>query len=310
MPVVRVRFSEPMLLQLTTRLPEGAQWLYELKLDGYRAIAFKTGGKVHLRSRNAKDFTARYAAIASALSALPDDTAIDGEVVALDAAGKPSFNLLQNFGSSKASVVYYVFDVLTIAGRDLMNEPLSIRRELLAAEIMSKLRDPIRESPILEASLPDLIQAVKTQGLEGLVAKRRDSRYEPGQRSGAWAKMRVNQPQDFVIGGYTVGGRIFDALIFGYYDGPRLLYAGRTRSGFTPAVRESLMRRFRGLEITECPFRKSARGPEWTLGRGPDGGEDEKLQVVEAGARGAVRVRRVDAGYAPPAFAVCRVKGG
>ena len=112
MGIVRARFIEPMLLQLTTELPEGPQWLYELKLDGYRAIAFKTGGKVRLRSRNDKDFTARYPVIASALSALPDETVIDGEVVAMDETDKPSFNLLQNFGSSKASLIYYVFDVL------------------------------------------------------------------------------------------------------------------------------------------------------------------------------------------------------
>jgi DNA ligase D-like protein (predicted ligase) len=279
MPTLPARFIEPMLLQQMARLPEGAQWLYELKLDGYRAIAFKSGGRVHLRSRNDKDFTARYPAIASALSTLPDDTVIDGEVVALDPTGKPSFNLLQNFGqrdvTPKASLVYYVFDVLTIAGRDVMNEPLSMRLDLLAAKIMPGLRDPIRESPTLEASLPDLIQAVKAQGLEGLVAKRRDSRYEPGQRSGAWAKMRVNQAQEFVIGGYTVGGRIFDALVFGYYNGARLIYVARTRNGFTPSSREALFRKFKGLEIAQCPF---ANLPEARSGRWGEGLTAEKMK--------------------------------
>jgi DNA ligase D-like protein (predicted ligase) len=279
MPTLPARFIEPMLLQQMARLPEGAQWLYELKLDGYRAIAFKSGGRVHLRSRNDKDFTARYPAIASALSTLPDDTVIDGEVVALDPTGKPSFNLLQNFGqrdvTPKASLVYYVFDVLTIAGRDVMNEPLSMRLDLLAAKIMPGLRDPIRESPTLEASLPDLIQAVKAQGLEGLVAKRRDSRYEPGQRSGAWAKMRVNQAQEFVIGGYTVGGRTFDALVFGYYNGARLIYVARTRNGFTPSSREALFRKFKGLEIAQCPF---ANLPEARSGRWGEGLTAEKMK--------------------------------
>jgi bifunctional non-homologous end joining protein LigD len=279
MPTLPARFIEPMLLQQMARLPEGAQWLYELKLDGYRAIAFKSGGRVHLRSRNDKDFTARYPAIASALSTLPDDTVIDGEVVALDPTGKPSFNLLQNFGqrdvTPKASLVYYVFDVLTIAGRDVMNEPLSMRLDLLAAKIMPGLRDPIRESPTLEASLPDLIQAVKAQGLEGLVAKRRDSRYEPGQRSGAWAKMRVNQAQEFVIGGYTVGGRAFDALVFGHYNGARLIYVARTRNGFTPSSREALFRKFKGLEIAQCPF---ANLPEARSGRWGEGLTAEKMK--------------------------------
>src|SRR4051794_25771045 len=106
-----------MLLAPTSRLPEGAAWTYELKLDGYRALAIKTGSQVHLRSRNNKDFNGRYPRIAQALAALPDSTVIDGEVVALDDAGRPSFNALQNFGSA-ASIFYFVFDVLVLAGRD------------------------------------------------------------------------------------------------------------------------------------------------------------------------------------------------
>jgi ATP-dependent DNA ligase len=135
-------------LQLNPRLPEGPQWLYELKLDGYRAIAFKAAGKVRLRSRNGKDFITRYPANVSALSALPDDTVIDGEVVAIDETGEPSFNLLQNFGQREVgpttSLLFYVFDVLILAGNDVMHEPLSLRREL-PGEIMPKLQDPIRQ---------------------------------------------------------------------------------------------------------------------------------------------------------------------
>jgi hypothetical protein len=131
-------------------------------------------------------------------------------------------------------------------------------------EVMPKLLDPVRDSAILDASLPDLIQVVKTQGLEGLVAKRCDSRYEPGQRSGALAKMRVNQAQELVIGGYKVGGRTFDAVVFGYYDGQRLIYVARTRNGFSPSSREALFRKFKGLEISQCPF---ANLPEAHSGR-------------------------------------------
>lgn len=202
-----------MLLLRTNRLPEGDAWEYELKLDGYRAIAFKSGGRVHLRSRNDKDFAGKYPGIVKALTSLPDETVIDGEVVALDETGRPLFNALQNYGSSKAPLLYYVFDVLTIRGRDVTGEPLSSRRELLDREILPKLTEPIRASAVLDASLPNLIQAVKSQGLEGLVAKRKNSRYESGQRSGAWQKMRVNQGQEFVIGGYTKAPRVFDALM-------------------------------------------------------------------------------------------------
>ena len=95
---------------------------------------------------------------------------------------------------------------------------------------------------------------MKEQGLEGLVAKQRGSRYEPGERSGAWQKMRVNEGQEFVIGGYTIGGTTFDALVFGYYEGTRLIYVARTRNGFTPSLRAQLMQKRRRLEISRCPF--------------------------------------------------------
>jgi ATP-dependent DNA ligase len=169
------------------------------------------------------------------LGHLPAETVLDGEVVALDEAGKPSFNTLQNFGSSGAPVFYFVFDLLVLSGRDLMGEPLASRRALLEKRILPKLVGPIRYSPELRASLADLIQSVKAQGLEGLVAKRRDSKYEPGLRSGAWQKMRINQGQELVIGGYTPSDKNVDALVIGYYEKGRLLYAARTRNGFTPA---------------------------------------------------------------------------
>ena|SRR5438270_13125098 len=129
---------------------------------------------------------------------------------------------------------------MTPAGQDMMSERLARRQELLRSRVLKKLGEPIRESPILEASLSDLIRSVKEQGLEGIVAKRLDSRYEPGVRSGAWQKMRVNQGQEFVIGGYTPSDKNFDALVFGYYQGKDLIYAARTRNGFTPSSREKL----------------------------------------------------------------------
>src|SRR5687767_2429375 len=108
------RFIDPMLLLKTDSLPEGAQWLYELKLDGFRAIAFKSNRTLHLRSRNDNDFARRYPGVVTALAGLPDNTVIDGEVVAFDEDGRPSFNALQNYGSAPAAVVYYVFDVMVL----------------------------------------------------------------------------------------------------------------------------------------------------------------------------------------------------
>ena len=165
-------------------------------------------------------------------------------------------------------MVYFVFDVVIFAGENVMPEQLSVRRDLLSRHVLPRLGEPIRESSQLNASLSDLITAVKTHGFEGIVAKRLDSRYEPGQRSGAWRKMRINQGQEFVIGGYTPGPRNFDALIFGYYEGDNLLYAARTRNGFTPTSRAELYRRFHPLEVPECPFVNlpEPRGGRWGQG--------------------------------------------
>jgi bifunctional non-homologous end joining protein LigD len=263
---------------LTDALPTGDRWLYELKLDGYRAVAYKRNGVVQLRSRNDKDFNARYPAVVRALAKLPDETVVDGEIVAFDQQGRPSFGALQNFGSATAAVVYYVFDLMVLTGHDVMREPLEKRRELLTKKVLPKLPEPVRYSAPLEAELPVLIQSVKAHGFEGLVAKRRNSAYEPGLRSGAWMKMRVNRGQPFVIGGYTRGTRTFDALVFGYYEGDRLLYAARTRNGFTPPLRVQLFRKFKGLEIDECPF---ANLPEAKGGRWGQGLTKEKMTEVQ-----------------------------
>jgi len=272
---VKARFIKPMLLLSTDRLPDDrSKWEYQLKLDGYRAIAFKTGNTLHLRSRNDNDFSRRYPAVLRGLAKLPDETVIDGEIVALDEDGRPSFNALQNSIGSETSVVFYVFDLIVLSGRDMSAEPLTARRELLERKVLPTLADPVRYAGILEASLRDLIHAVKTQGFEGLVAKRCNSRYESGLRSGAWMKMRINRGQEFVIGGYTIGTRMFDALVIGYYEDGRLMYASRTRNGFTPALRQQLFKKFRGLEIAECPF---VNLPEARSGRWGQGLTKEKM---------------------------------
>ena len=263
-----------MLLLPADTLPAGPIWTYELKLDGYRALGIKTGGMVRLRSRNDKDFNRNYPAITRALAALPDETVIDGEVVALDSDGRPSFNALQN-GSAGATIVYYVFDVLILGGRNVMGEPLAMRRELLSREVLPLLAEPVREAPRFAAALADLIAAVRAQGLEGLVAKRLDSVYEPGARSGAWRKIRLNRSEEFVIGAYTKGGRTFDAIVIGKKDGDRLVYVARTRVGFTPASRERLMEKLRPLEIAKCPF---ANLPEARSGRWGEGLTAEKMK--------------------------------
>jgi ATP-dependent DNA ligase len=196
-PTIRAGFIDPMLLQRSDHLAEGPGWLYELKLDGYRPIGARVEGRVLLWSRNENDFSRRYPSIAGALSKLPENTVVDGEIVALHENGRPSFDALQNYGSSQGGLVYYLFDVPVPKGHDLRNQPLA-RKQWLDEEVLPNLFEPIRASPALPGTLKELI-AVKEHGLEGLVAKRRDSRYEPGERSGAWMKMRMNEGQEFVI---------------------------------------------------------------------------------------------------------------
>jgi ATP-dependent DNA ligase len=204
-----------MLSLAVPKLPEGPAWSYELKFDGYRALCMKTDGRVQLLSRNGKGFTKRFTLIASALEKLPDETVIDGEVVAFDPEGRPSFNVLQNNRSRETELQFYVFDLLILRGKDITQQSLEKRRELLRTKVMPLLPDSIRYSEILNASPAELIEAVREQGFEGIVAKRRDSLYEPGKRSGAWQKMRVLKSREFVIGGYTPGARNFDWLLRG-----------------------------------------------------------------------------------------------
>jgi bifunctional non-homologous end joining protein LigD len=123
-------------------LPDGDDWIREIKFDGYRAIAFKSAGKLNLRSRNDNDMAARYPTIAKALAKLPDNTVVDGELVALDEDDRPSFNLLQNYGNSSGPLLFFIFDLLVLSGRDLKQETLETRRGLLEKKVMPKLADP------------------------------------------------------------------------------------------------------------------------------------------------------------------------
>jgi ATP-dependent DNA ligase len=147
----KVGFVKPMLAVAVNRLPEGQAWSYELKLDGYRAIGLKADGQVRLLSRNGKDFTARFASIACALKALPNETVIDGEIIAYGADGRPLFNVLQNHRGAGPELQLYAFDLLTLRGRDLTRKPLDERRKILRAEVMPLLPDSIRYSETLEA---------------------------------------------------------------------------------------------------------------------------------------------------------------
>jgi DNA ligase D-like protein (predicted ligase) len=242
-----------MYARLVNELPEGKDWLYEVKFDGYRCLAGRNATGVTLWSRRANLFTNQFPHIAQACERLPPGTLVDGEIVALDANGRISFNLLQHHRSKAQALLFYAFDVLVYRTRSLMQQPLEGRRETLR-EIFKGIKvAPIALSESLDASADEMVRVAKEFGFEGIVAKRKDSLYESGKRTGAWVKYKVNRGQEFVIGGYTPGNP-FDALIVGYYEGERLLYAAKVRNGFVPLVRRDVASKFKGLEIDTCPF--------------------------------------------------------
>ena len=254
-------------------LPEGSNWEYEVKFDGYRALGIKSGGRVKLMSRNANDLAARFPILTRALANLPDETILDGEIVALDEKGRPSFNVLQNYRAG-TPLQFYAFDVLTLAGTSLQHRPLEERRKVLRAKVMPRMPESVLFSETLEATASEVAEAVRAQGLEGVIAKRRDSLYEPGRRSGAWVKMRLNKSRELVVGGYVANGKNFDSIVVGYYEGDDLHYVARVRNGFTPSLRDAVFKKFRGLEMPNCPF---VNLPQRDKGRWGEGLTAEKM---------------------------------
>jgi DNA ligase D-like protein (predicted ligase) len=264
----RAHFVEPMQCLAVAQLPEGPDWEYEIKLDGYRALGIKSGGRVRLVSRNGNDFSTRFSLVARALSKLPDETVIDGEIVALDETGHPSFHVLQNYKRSGTPLQFYVFDLLHIAGKKLCHHTLDERRAKLQDEVMPHMPDSIRLSESLHARPSELVAVARENGLEGIIAKRRRSFYECGRRSGAWVKMRINQGQELVIGGYVPRGKNFDSLIVGYYQQGALLYVARVRNGFAPALRVKIFERLQKLESQTCPFSNLPQRDKGRWGQG------------------------------------------
>jgi len=251
-------FVAPMKARLVDSPPDG-DWIYEIKLDGFRAIAIKDAGEVELLSRNKKDFSQKFPEVHAALKTKSIGEAIlDGEIVALDKAGRSSFQLLQAYelGQERPPIFYYVFDLLWLDGQDLKSEPLSTRKKLLA-KLLKNPPDGIRYSASLDAPVDQLLKQARRLRLEGLIGKRADSGYEPGRRSGAWIKLKLHAEQEFVIGGCTQpeGSRQhFGALLVGYFDRDRLKYAGKVGTGFDEASLRDLQRRFEKIPARECPF--------------------------------------------------------
>jgi bifunctional non-homologous end joining protein LigD len=253
---------EPMLATLGTAVPSGSDWLYEVKWDGYRALCFVERGKVRMVSRRGTNLDKQFAAVASALAqSIKADTAIiDGEVVALDDNGNPSFQHLQNltgFGTKPAlkgmatpNLNFFAFDLLYLNGYDLRKAALIDRRQLLVSILLPS--DVVRYSEHFIGKGDELLKAVRAKGLEGIIAKQAQSRYE-SKRSASWIKIKVTCQQDFVVCGYILGEREpFGSLVLGYFKDKKLVYAGNVGSGFTQQSLKAVFEKIKPL-VTKKP---------------------------------------------------------
>jgi len=265
LPVRERTDYRPMLATLAEDVPRGSGWVFEVKWDGYRAIAYVRGGDTRLVSRNGNDLSARFPTVTRGVSqaAKTPDCVLDGEVCALDDSGKSSFSAMQQ-GKAGTPLVYYAFDVLEIEGEPVVDLPFVERRKRL-----DKLLDKRNRTVRLSETFDDgkaLYEAAKQQGLEGIMAKRLDSRYLPGRRTRDWLKIKTHGEQEFVIAGYTKGtGRrasSFGSLVLGYYRGNELVYAGNVGTGFNSREIEKLLGKLRPLRRDATPFREVPKMPK------------------------------------------------
>jgi bifunctional non-homologous end joining protein LigD len=251
-----------MLATLERTVPSGEGWVFEVKWDGYRAIAYVRGGGVKLLSRRDNDLTPRFANVAKeiAKAVKSPDAVLDGEVCALDSEGRASFSAMQQGG---APLVCYVFDLLELDGEPLVDLPLAERQKRLA-----KLLDRRNKTVRLSETFDDgdaLFEAAKEQHLEGIMAKRKDSRYYEGKRTRDWVKVKTHGRQEFVIAGYTHGGgrraSTFGALVLGAYEDEELRYVGNVGTGFNDAEIRKLLAKLKPLRRETSPFRTLPKMP-------------------------------------------------
>jgi bifunctional non-homologous end joining protein LigD len=250
----------PMLATSTDSLPQGDDWVYEPKWDGYRAIVTVSGGDVSLRSRNGNDLTERFKDVARAatLAIRSSDAVLDGEICFLDDAGRSRFSLLQEGGGTGVLVL---FDLLELESEPLVDEPFEVRRERL--EELIAPGSAVIVSPQFDDGQA-LLAAARDQELEGVVAKQRDSKYRPGRRVLEWQKLKLRQTQEVVIAGYTRGqGRraAFGALVVGVQDAGGLRWAGNVGTGFSDREIDRLRKLLRPLERSDSPFAEVPRMP-------------------------------------------------
>jgi bifunctional non-homologous end joining protein LigD len=246
---------QPMLATLTEDYFSDPAWVFEPKLDGVRTLAFKRGDDVRLLSRNQLSLNERYPAVAEAVSRLPVERAIlDGEVAVVSGGVSRFQSLQRHLLEGGGALAYFVFDAPHLDGYDLTALPLTERKALLGRTLKPKA--PIELVSYREGSGEALLQEACRKGWEGLIAKRADAPYVKG-RSTEWLKFKCSKEQEFVIGGFTdpQGARVgFGALLVGYYDGDRLMYAGKVGTGYNTRLLEDLAKRLAKLEQPESPF--------------------------------------------------------
>ncbi|MFB6453858.1 non-homologous end-joining DNA ligase [Chitinophaga sp. Hz27] len=250
---------KPMLATLANKSFDNADWLYEIKWDGYRAIGYLDKNKAHIVSRNQLSFDKKFPVITAALKEWNIKAVVDGEIVAPNEHGDPDFQRLQNylkFGSS-TQIVYYVFDLLWYEGRDLRQEPLIARKELLR-QLLPSNDDTIRFSDHIIENGTAFYEAAVKRGLEGVMAKKTDGAYISGRRTDSWLKIKNNQFMEAVICGYTKGRnsrKYFGAIVLGKYKGSKLQYIGHTGGGFSDVQLRELYAKFQPLVTDHSPFK-------------------------------------------------------
>jgi bifunctional non-homologous end joining protein LigD len=254
------RRYKPMLASLAAGLPTGGDWVFEPKWDGYRALAYVRETEVELRSRRDNDLTERFATVATALprALRTPSCVLDGEVCALDGEGKSSFSLMQQ---GLGRLVYYVFDVLEIDGRPVLDLPLTERRELLEG-LLDRRSQSVRMTEVFDDG-EALLEAAREQGLEGVMAKRSSCPYEQ-RRSRNWLKVKVRPDQEFIVAGYTKGqGRRtrLGSLVLAVREGKELRWVGNVGTGFTEKTLDDLLERLRPLERKDSPFPEPPKMP-------------------------------------------------
>lgn len=247
---------KPMLATLVDEPFTDSDWQFELKLDGYRTLAYLKSGKVELRSRNNNSFNKKFAPVYEALQQWNINAVVDGEVVVLDENGVPDFNGIQQWERKKeGQLVYYVFDLLWLDGLDIMNEPLQLRREVLQ-QLMPE-SGIIRYSDHIDDAGKAFFEIAKKNNLEGIVAKKKDSVYIPDSRAKTWLKIKIEERHEAIICGYTRKkdtDRLFSSLLLGINENGKLKYLGQAGTGFTAAMQTDLMKKMNPLITKKNPF--------------------------------------------------------